>query len=85
MMYATADSGSRSDGSEAGRPHLMVVPTESNTPDDANSWVDKFMMEAKAAVKANPLGSDPLEKTDCEAMKPWFTKYGKWVRPKKKS
>lgn len=55
-----------------------------NTPSDADKWADKFVEEAKAAVQANPLGSDALEKTDCEAMKPWFTRYAKWVRPKKK-
>jgi len=57
---------------------------KSKTPDDANEWVDKFIAEAKAATKAHPLGTDPLEKTDCGKMKPWFTRYGKWVRPKKK-
>jgi len=48
-----------------------------STPDDANQWVDKFRMEAKAAVEANPIGSDPLEKTDCAALQPYFTKYTK--------
>ena len=48
-----------------------------STPDDANHWVDKFRMEAKAAVEANPIGSDPLEKTDCAALQPYFTKYTK--------
>jgi len=57
---------------------------KSITPDAANKWVDKFAMEAKAAVAANPLGSDPLEKTDCKALAHWWTKYAKWVRPKKK-
>ena len=57
---------------------------KSKTPPEADKWADKFVMEAKAASKANPLGSDALEKTDCEAMKPWFTHFGKWVRPKKK-
>jgi len=48
---------------------------KSNTPDDANAWVDKFAMEADAAVAANPVGSDPLENTDCAALSEYFTKY----------
>ena len=48
-----------------------------NTPADAHELIQKFRMEAKAAVEANPIGSDPLEKTDCEAMAQWFTKYQK--------
>jgi len=48
-----------------------------NTPDDAHEWIGKFKMEAKAAVAANPMGSDPLEKTDCAALQPWFSKYSK--------
>jgi len=48
-----------------------------NTPEDAHEWIGKFKAEAKAAVAANPSGSDPLEKTDGEAMKPWFSKYAK--------
>jgi TRAP-type C4-dicarboxylate transport system substrate-binding protein len=55
-----------------------------NTPKPADPWVDRFIEEAKAAVAAHPLGSDPLEQTNCEEMNPYFTKYGKWVRPKKK-
>lgn len=50
---------------------------KSNTPDDANPWVDKFAMEADAAVMANPVGSDMLEKTDCAALAHYFTKYTK--------
>jgi TRAP-type C4-dicarboxylate transport system substrate-binding protein len=50
---------------------------KSNTPDDANPWVDKFAMEAKAAVAAHPMGSDPLEKTDCTKVQHYFTKYKK--------
>jgi len=34
-------------------------------------------MEAEALVKANPAGSSDLEKTDCEAIKPYFSKYTK--------
>jgi TRAP-type C4-dicarboxylate transport system substrate-binding protein len=48
-----------------------------NTPAEADKWVDKFAEEAKAAVAANPLGSSDLEKTDCAAMEPMFTKYVK--------
>jgi TRAP-type C4-dicarboxylate transport system substrate-binding protein len=55
-----------------------------NTPKEADAWVDRFVEEAKAAVAAHPLGSDPLEQTDCKVMNPFFTKYGKWERPKKK-
>ncbi|MDA0341005.1 MAG: TRAP transporter substrate-binding protein DctP [Proteobacteria bacterium] len=50
---------------------------KANTPDDANSWVDKFAAEAKAAVAAHPMGSDPLEKTDCTKVSHYFTKYKK--------
>jgi TRAP-type C4-dicarboxylate transport system substrate-binding protein len=48
-----------------------------NTPDEANMWVDKFAEEAKAAVAANPPGSNWLEKTDCAALEPTFLKYTK--------
>ncbi|MGZ0188170.1 MAG: TRAP transporter substrate-binding protein [Alphaproteobacteria bacterium] len=57
---------------------------KSKTPGDADAWVDKFAMEAAAAVKANPIGSNDLESTDCAAMQKYFTKYERWVRPKKK-
>jgi TRAP-type C4-dicarboxylate transport system substrate-binding protein len=48
-----------------------------NTPKGANEWVDKFAMEAKAAVAKHPVGSNWLEKTDCAAMEPFFSKYVK--------
>ena len=48
-----------------------------NTPGDADKWVDKFAEEAKAAVKANPMGSNWLEKTDCAKLEPIFAKYTK--------
>ena len=48
-----------------------------NTPAAADKWVDKFAAEAKAAVAKNPMGSNWLEKTDCKAMEPMFTKYVK--------
>ncbi len=50
---------------------------KANTPDDANPWVDKFAGEAEALVAANPVGSNPLEATDCAAMSDYFTKYTK--------
>lgn len=50
---------------------------KANTPDDANVWADKFVMEARAAVKAHPIGSDKLEKTDCSEFDPWFKKFAK--------
>ncbi|MGI9423947.1 MAG: TRAP transporter substrate-binding protein [Hyphomicrobiaceae bacterium] len=48
-----------------------------NTPSGADEWVDKFAEEAKAAVKANPIGSNWLEKTDCAKLEPIFAKYVK--------
>jgi TRAP-type C4-dicarboxylate transport system substrate-binding protein len=48
-----------------------------NTPDGAHPWIKEFQDEAKAAVKAHPMGSDPIEKTDCSTMTPYFTKYTK--------
>ncbi|MBT6313986.1 MAG: TRAP transporter substrate-binding protein DctP [Alphaproteobacteria bacterium] len=57
---------------------------KSKTPDAANMWVDKFAMEAAAAVAANPVGSSDLEKTDCAAMAKWFTTYERYKKPKKK-
>lgn len=53
-----------------------------NTPDDANKWVDTFGKEAKAAVKANPMGSNWLEKTDCAKLEPFFAKYQKKKKKK---
>ena len=52
-----------------------TVWVKSNTPKEADSWVDKFRAEAKAAVAANPIGSSQLEKTDCGPLMPYFTKY----------
>lgn len=48
-----------------------------NTPEGANEWVDKFAMEAKAAVDANPDGESDLDKTDCSTLAPLFEKYQK--------
>jgi len=56
----------------------------STTPDEANVWVDKFQQEAAALVAAHPIGSDPLEQTDCKKMAKWFTHYKKYVKKKKK-
>ncbi len=50
---------------------------KANTPSGADEWVDKFAMEAKAAVAANPLGTSDLEKTDCGPMLELFAKYRK--------
>lgn len=54
-----------------------TVWIKANTPDAANVWVDKFVMEAKAAVARNPAGSNWLEKTDCKALEPIWAKYKK--------
>ena len=48
---------------------------KSNTPDDADKWVDRFQEESKAAVEKNPLGESWIEKTDCSEIKPWFDRY----------
>ena len=50
---------------------------KSKTPKDADPWADKFVQEAKAASKANPLGSTDLEKTDCSKFQPWFDRFVK--------
>ncbi|MET4700383.1 TRAP-type C4-dicarboxylate transport system substrate-binding protein [Constrictibacter sp. MBR-5] len=48
---------------------------KSNTPADADKWVDRFQEEAKAAVEKNPLGESWIEKTDCSEIKPWFDRF----------
>jgi len=48
-----------------------------NTPAGADEWVDKFAMEAAAAVAANPDGESSLDKTDCGPMMELFDKYQK--------
>ena len=48
-----------------------------STPGEADEWVDKFAMEAKAAVAANPMGSHWLEETDCSEIEPWFERFAK--------
>ena len=50
---------------------------KSKTPKDANKLVDDFVRDARAASKAHPIGSDPLEKTDCAPYEAWFNKYAK--------
>ena len=51
---------------------------KSITPAEVHPWVDKFGAEAEAAVKANPMSSDPLEKTDCSQFADEFKKYTKF-------
>lgn len=48
---------------------------KSNTPAEADEWVEKFQEEAEAAVQANPPGSNWLESTNCEEIEPYFAKY----------
>jgi TRAP-type C4-dicarboxylate transport system substrate-binding protein len=48
---------------------------KSNTPAEADQWVEKFQEEAEAAVQANPPGSNWLESTDCEEIAQYFAKY----------
>jgi len=48
-----------------------------NTPKGADEWVDKFAMEAKAAVAANPAGKGELDGLDCKVYEPIFAKYKK--------
>jgi len=50
---------------------------KSKTPADAAPWADKFVVEAKAASKAHPLGSSDLEKTDCSKYQSWFDRFVK--------
>ncbi len=50
---------------------------KSKTPKDANKLVDDFVRDARAASKAHPIGTDPLEKTDCAPYEAWFNKYAK--------
>ena len=46
--------------------------------DTGDKLVDQFTAEAKALVSSNPMGSDPLEKTDCTAFASDFAKYAKY-------
>jgi TRAP-type C4-dicarboxylate transport system substrate-binding protein len=50
---------------------------KANTPGGADKWVDKFQVEAKAAVAAHPIGSNWLEATDCAEIQPWFDRYAR--------
>ena len=50
---------------------------KTKTPKDANKWIDLFVKDARAASKAHPIGSDPLEKTDCAKLEHWFTRFSK--------
>ena len=45
--------------------------------DKGDMMVDQFTAEAAALVKANPIGSHALEKTDCSKYEKYFAKYGK--------
>ncbi len=45
--------------------------------DKGDRLVDQFTAEAAALVKANPPGSNALEKTDCAQYEPYFASYGK--------
>jgi len=45
--------------------------------DEGDRMVDQFTAEAAALVKANPVGSHPLEKTNCANYEKYFAKYGK--------
>lgn len=45
--------------------------------DEGDRMVDQFTAEAAALVKANPVGSHPLEKTNCADYEKYFAKYGK--------
>ena len=56
---------------------------KTKTPKDADKLVDSFVKQARAASKAHPIGSDPLEKTDCKEIQPWFDRYAKKTEPKK--
>ncbi|MEO1250126.1 MAG: hypothetical protein AAFW76_09840, partial [Pseudomonadota bacterium] len=50
---------------------------KSKTPKDADKLIDSYVQQARAATKAHPLGSDPLEKTDCAKYQHWFDRYAK--------
>ena len=53
------------------------VTVEATPENTTAELVDQFVSEAKALVKANPLGSSSLEKTDCSAFAKDFGKYKK--------
>jgi len=53
---------------------------KSITPAEVDPWVDKFGAEADAAVKANPMGSNWLEKCDCSQFADEFKKYKKGMK-----
>jgi TRAP-type C4-dicarboxylate transport system substrate-binding protein len=68
------------DETKALREELGSVTSDwikANTPAEADEWVDKFKEEARAAVEANPAGSNWLEETDCEEFAEYFAKYTK--------
>jgi len=53
---------------------------KSITPAEVDPWVDKFGAEADAAVKANPMGSNWLEKCDCSQFTDEFKKYKRGMK-----
>ena len=55
---------------------------KANTPQGAHQWVDTFVEEARAASKANPMGSNWLEKADCAKYGALFDKYAQQVKKK---
>jgi TRAP-type C4-dicarboxylate transport system substrate-binding protein len=50
---------------------------KSKVDDAGDKLADQFIAEAKQLVKANPLGSSAVEKTDCSAFAKDFNKYKK--------
>lgn len=50
---------------------------KSKLPAEGQKLADQFVAEARAASKANPMGSDPLEKTDCTKYQAWFDRFTK--------
>ena len=55
---------------------------KAQTPKDANPWIDKFVVQAKAASKDNPMGTTTLEKTDCKQYASWFKRFAKKKKKK---
>lgn len=59
---------------EAGATNAWI---KTKVNDKGDKLVDQFTQEAKALVKANPIGSSTLEKTDCKKYEPYFARYVK--------
>lgn len=47
-----------------------------NTDEAAHGFIEQFVDEARGLSAEHPMGSDPLEATDCAAIEPYFTRYG---------